>query len=51
MWDRLSPRLEGLRELQLYETDDAAVIYRGEPDGASQANQANQANQESPAAQ
>jgi hypothetical protein len=39
MWNRLSPHLEGLRELQLYETNDAAVIYRGERDSASQANQ------------
>jgi hypothetical protein len=45
MWDRLSPRLEGLRELQLYETDDAAVIYRGEGNGSKQANQANEAKQ------
>jgi 6-pyruvoyltetrahydropterin/6-carboxytetrahydropterin synthase len=32
MWQRLSPHLQGLKELQLYETDDAAVIYRGELD-------------------
>lgn len=32
MWARLWPRLEGLKELQLYETNDSAVIYRGEPD-------------------
>ncbi len=33
MWGQLQPHLEGLKEMQLYETDDAAVIYRGEPDG------------------
>lgn len=33
MWERLSPHLPGLREVQLYETDDAGVIYRGENDG------------------
>jgi hypothetical protein len=32
MWRRLQPHLKGLKELQLYETDDAAVIYRGELD-------------------
>jgi 6-pyruvoyl-tetrahydropterin synthase len=31
IWGRLAAHLPGLRELQLYETDDAAVIYRGEP--------------------
>jgi 6-pyruvoyltetrahydropterin/6-carboxytetrahydropterin synthase len=30
MWGRLQPHLRGLKEMQLYETDDAAVIYRGE---------------------
>ncbi len=30
MWGQLQPHLEGLKEMQLYETDDAAVIYRGE---------------------
>lgn len=33
MWGRLSPHLPGLKEMQLYETDDSAVIYRGELDG------------------
>lgn len=33
MWGRLQPHLHGLKEMQLYETDDAAVIYRGEPVG------------------
>lgn len=33
MWGRLRPHLDGLKEMQLYETDDAAVIYRGEPIG------------------
>lgn len=33
MWGRLQPHLTGLKEMQLYETDDAAVIYRGEIDG------------------
>lgn len=37
MWDRLSPHLPGLREMQLYETDDAGVIYRGENDGQGRA--------------
>jgi 6-pyruvoyltetrahydropterin/6-carboxytetrahydropterin synthase len=36
IWGRLLPHLPGLRELQLYETDDSAVIYRGEPVGESQ---------------
>jgi 6-pyruvoyltetrahydropterin/6-carboxytetrahydropterin synthase len=31
MWARLAPHLPGLTELQLWETDDSAVIYRGEP--------------------
>ncbi len=30
MWGRLKPALPGLRELQLYETPDCAVVYRGE---------------------
>ncbi len=33
MWGRLQPHLDGLKEMQLYETDDAAVIYRGETVG------------------
>jgi 6-pyruvoyltetrahydropterin/6-carboxytetrahydropterin synthase len=33
MWDRLESHLPGLREMQLYETDDSAVIYRGELHG------------------
>jgi 6-pyruvoyltetrahydropterin/6-carboxytetrahydropterin synthase len=33
MWERLQPHLRGLKEMQLYETDDAAVIYRGETNG------------------
>lgn len=33
MWQRLQPELRGLKEMQLYETADAAVIYRGEPIG------------------
>ena len=36
MWKRLEPHLEGLREIELYETDDASVIYRGEPNGETQ---------------
>lgn len=31
MWQRLHPHLPGLTELQIWETDDSAVIYRGEP--------------------
>ena len=34
MWEKLQPHLEGLKEMQLYETDDAAVIYRGEAGGS-----------------
>ncbi|HSF16656.1 MAG TPA: 6-carboxytetrahydropterin synthase [Vicinamibacteria bacterium] len=30
MWKRLTPHLEGLKEMQLYETDDAGVIYHGD---------------------
>ena len=37
MWDRLSPHLPSLVELQLFETADAAVIYRGENVGAGRA--------------
>ncbi len=33
MWESLHPHLPGLKEMQLYETDDAAVIYRGKLDG------------------
>ena len=33
MWGRLSPNLRGLKELQLYETPDSAVVYRGEDHG------------------
>jgi 6-pyruvoyltetrahydropterin/6-carboxytetrahydropterin synthase len=33
MWGQLHPHLDGLKEMQLYETDDAAVIYRGEVNG------------------
>ena len=32
MWERLRTHLPGLKELQLYETDDSAVIYRGDSD-------------------
>lgn len=31
MWQRLQPSLAGLTELRLFETEDAGVIYRGEP--------------------
>lgn len=31
MWRKLKPELSGLVEMQLYETADAAVVYRGEP--------------------
>jgi 6-pyruvoyltetrahydropterin/6-carboxytetrahydropterin synthase len=30
MWIELKPRLPGLAELELYETDEFSVIYRGE---------------------
>lgn len=30
MWDQLKPHLPGLVEMHLYETDDSAVVYRGE---------------------
>lgn len=33
MWGQLEPHLPGLREMQLYETNDYAVIYRGELHG------------------
>ncbi len=33
MWGRLEAHLPGLREMQLYETNDCAVIYRGELHG------------------
>jgi 6-pyruvoyltetrahydropterin/6-carboxytetrahydropterin synthase len=33
IWDRLLPALPGLVELQLFETPDFGVIYRGEADG------------------
>lgn len=36
MWGRLAPELPGLREMQLYETSDAAVIYRGEQHGQTE---------------
>lgn len=32
IWKRLRPALPGLSELQLYETPDCGVIYRGEAD-------------------
>ena len=32
IWERLRPALPGLAELQLYETLDCGVIYRGETD-------------------
>ena len=32
IWERLRPALSGLVELQLYETPDCGVIYRGEAD-------------------
>ena len=36
MWQRLEPALPGLVELQLYETPDAGVIYRGAQSDARQ---------------
>jgi 6-pyruvoyltetrahydropterin/6-carboxytetrahydropterin synthase len=30
IWDRLSDRLDGLVEIELHETRDCSVIYRGE---------------------
>jgi len=30
IWERLEPALPGLSELQLFETPDCAVIYRGQ---------------------
>ena len=35
MWDRLEPKLAGLKEMQLYESGDSAVIYHGELRGQS----------------
>jgi 6-pyruvoyltetrahydropterin/6-carboxytetrahydropterin synthase len=35
IWERLQPALPELVELQLYETPDCGVIYRGEPNGQS----------------
>jgi 6-pyruvoyltetrahydropterin/6-carboxytetrahydropterin synthase len=35
IWERLRPALPELVELQLYETPDCGVIYRGEPNGES----------------
>ena len=32
IWQRLRPALPGLAELQLFETPDCGVIYRGEAD-------------------
>jgi 6-pyruvoyltetrahydropterin/6-carboxytetrahydropterin synthase len=32
IWQQLEPGLAGLTELQLFETPDCAVIYRGEKD-------------------
>lgn len=32
IWERLRPALPGLVELELYETPDCGVIYRGEAD-------------------
>ena len=36
MWGRLKPHLPGLLEMQLYEMDDSAVIYRGELDAEAE---------------
>ena len=30
MWKELEPHLKGMKELQLFETNDSSVIYRGE---------------------
>ncbi len=30
MWDRLAPALSGLTEIELHETRDCSVVYRGE---------------------
>lgn len=35
LWARLLPELPGLVELQLSETPDCAVVYRGEEDASS----------------
>jgi 6-pyruvoyltetrahydropterin/6-carboxytetrahydropterin synthase len=35
IWERLQPALPGLVELQLYETPDCGVIYRGKADEQS----------------
>jgi 6-pyruvoyltetrahydropterin/6-carboxytetrahydropterin synthase len=35
IWERLQPELPGLVELQLYETPDCGVIYRGKADERS----------------
>ena len=37
IWQRLRPALPGLIELQLFETPDCGVIYRGEPNGKAEA--------------
>jgi 6-pyruvoyltetrahydropterin/6-carboxytetrahydropterin synthase len=37
IWNRLRPALPGLVELQLFETPDCGVIYRGETDGQAAA--------------
>lgn len=30
IWDRLAPKLAGLTEIELHETRDCSVVYRGE---------------------
>ncbi len=35
IWDRLKPHLTGLVEMHLCETDDSAVVYRGEASSAT----------------
>jgi 6-pyruvoyltetrahydropterin/6-carboxytetrahydropterin synthase len=37
IWERLRPALPGLVELQLFETPDCGVIYRGDSDGKAEA--------------
>jgi 6-pyruvoyltetrahydropterin/6-carboxytetrahydropterin synthase len=37
IWGRLRPALPGLVELQLFETPDCGVIYRGDSDGQAEA--------------
>ncbi|MFQ5933002.1 MAG: 6-carboxytetrahydropterin synthase QueD [Nitrospiraceae bacterium] len=37
IWERLQPALPGLVELQLFETPDCGVIYRGEKDAKAEA--------------